>query len=79
MKLTVHFTGVSRPRQEVERLQDMFRNAMLDYSPSIEKLKLWKDRGHYEFIQSIIRGRWSVKPILSKKELDTYKVFIEIK
>lgn len=68
MKLSVTFNNINRSAQEVERLELTFRNAVLDYCPSVERLALFKRKQHYEYGLAVLRGKWMVGRLLTVKE-----------
>ena len=67
MRLKIEFHNINRPRDEIVRLETIFRDAMLNYCPSIEKLSYWQERGHFEYLQAKQRGWWATYPLMTKK------------
>lgn len=68
MRLVVTFNNCTRTKQEQQRLELVFRNAMLDYIPSVEKLEMYKRKHYYEYNFAYMRGKWTVDRLLSVKE-----------
>ena len=65
MRLVVTFANCNLPKQEQERLSLVFRNAMLDYVVSVEKLELYQRKRYFEFNFAVLRGRWACYRYLS--------------
>jgi len=70
MKLRITFANISRPRDEIKRLECDFRDAMLDYCPSIEKLSKWQETRNWNYSRAYWYGRWAIRPHLTDKEFD---------
>lgn len=79
MNLTVKFKGVSRPREEVKRLELEFRDAMLSYCPSVERLSRWQSRMHWEYLQARQRGVWAVYRLITEKEREAIVPIVRFK
>lgn len=78
MKLYVKLKNCCRSQDERVRLEDIFKQAMLGFIPSVEKLKLEKDALSHDWYAAIKRGYWALDG-LSGPEIAKLQVEIEIK
>lgn len=70
MKLSVNLKNCSRSKEETTRLKLEFRDAMLNYCPSVEKLSYWHSKHHFEFNLAASKGKRAISHFLTEKELD---------
>lgn len=70
MKLRIIFLNCTRTKEEKAHRELVFRDAMLEYCPSIEKLAEWQERRHYEYARAYWKGKFAVGQILTKYERD---------
>ena len=78
MKVYVKLKNCCRSQDERIRLEDIFKQAMLDFIPSVERLKYEKDNLSHDWYAAIKRGYWALDG-LSGPEIAKLQVEIEIK
>jgi len=78
MKLSVTFLNLSRPKDGRVQIACIFKNAMLDYCPSVEKLAMWQQQRHSEYFQAKQRGIWAVYPYMTDKEREISVAIVRI-
>lgn len=76
MRLVVEWCGCSRPRDVRLQHELAFRDAVLGYCPSVEKLSEWQTRGHREYKRAYRIGYWAGCEGLSDKELSKSKFIV---
>lgn len=68
MKLSVKFHNCTRPRVDRIRLETEFRDAMLNYCPSVERLSWLQQHCHWEYMHARQQGVWAIRPLVTDKE-----------
>lgn len=78
MKLSVTFLNLTRPPEFRSLLCTEFRDAMLEYCPSVELLHRWQQNRHFEYFQARQRGVWATTKLLTEKERNRVIPIIKI-
>lgn len=69
MKVEFHLKNCKRESDKRVQLEHIFKMAVLDYCPSVEKLSVMRDDDPMEYLQTLRRGWWSLEGHIPASEI----------
>ena len=69
MKVEVHLKNCKRETDKRVQLEHIFKMAVLDYCPSVEKLSVMRDDDPMEYLRTLRRGWWSLEEHIPASEI----------
>jgi len=76
MKLSVTFHHIHRPPEQVRKLEEDFKAAMLDYEPDVTRIARWQEKRHYEYTRARDKGNFAVLSKLTDKEQNRFVAIV---